>query len=98
MTQKSSSLLPIPTLIVLDKYFMFKTEHPRLKFSVVAKPQDDPSWFPPLDFYALVPLSTLVRADLCNQKNIVEMMKSAFWGLVIKDIVASFLLSLDYLL
>ena len=38
---KSSSLPLIPTSILLDKYFLFKTEHSRLKFSVVAQPQDD---------------------------------------------------------
>lgn len=39
--QKSSPLLLIPTSILLDKYFLFKTEHSRLKFSVVVQPQDD---------------------------------------------------------
>ena len=39
--QKSSSLLLTPTSILLDKYFLFKTEHCRLKFSLVAQPQAD---------------------------------------------------------
>lgn len=53
---ESSSLLA--TLPLLHKYFMFKTEHPRLKYSlsptVVASPQDDSQDPFPLNFYALV--------------------------------------------